>query len=429
MFAPRIRYGTLFRLAAFRYYFLSASAGDAAYAVYTVTILWVALHATGSVAVTGAVVALEFGIYSLSFVVGPFLDRIRDLRAVLLVGYPVQAVLAAVLGILADSDRLTVTNLLPLVAALSFAWDFTYTATLAGLPRLVPDERLLLANGLMSAVSSFDLIAGYVAGGVLVVVNEPGIGLFLYAALNLLGGLAALPLALPPVPGSRRSTSSSLFADLRSGWAYVGRSRDPPFLALAVYSAANAFFSGAPYLLILVLSRLSFGPSGEVYALLFIAFALGGIVGSLVFARLSPRTNLLRAILLAGAAEGAAVLYAFLGGPPFAALLGAWVLVGLFDPTFYNVEIAFVQARSPPELLARTISNLYVFRGSSRAAGALVIGFVAASYSSPFVGALVGLGFIGTTLGGPGLLRSVRRLPLLKPTEASTPPRSPSQLS
>jgi MFS family permease len=427
MFSTEARYASLFQRPPFRYYFLSASAGDASYAVYTVTILWVALQGTGSVAVTGAVVALEFGIYSLSFVVAPFLDRFQDLRAVLLVGYPVQAILAASLAVLAGTHHLNVVNLLPLVAALSFAWNFTYTATLAALPRLVVDERLMLANGLMSAVSSLDLIAGYAVGGALIVLNQPAVGLYLYSALNIVGGLAAIPLILPSIVGGRRA-SSSLSEELKAGWAYLGATKDPPFLPLAAYSAANAFFSGAPFLLILVLSRLPFGPSGEIYALLFVAFAVGGVVGSLIFGRLSPRTNLLNVIVLAGSAEGGAILYAFLGGPPFAALLVAWLIVGLFDPTFYNVEIAYVQARSRPELLARTIANLYLFRGSSRAAGALVVGFVAASYNAPMVGALVGLGFIGSTLAGPALLRSLRHLPLVERPGSVPEPPAPTRI-
>lgn len=421
MFSPEARYGHLFRRGPFRYYFLSASAGEASYALYTVTILWVALRATGSIAVTGAVVALEFGVYSLSFVVAPFLDRVRDLRVVLLTGYAVQAGLAALLGGLAGTNHLTVISLLGVVAALSFAWNFTYTATLTALPRLVADHEIMLANGLMSAVSSIDLIGGYALGGALIVLDRPELGLYLYAALNLLGAVAAIPLFLPSTATSREARRS-LLTELRAGWKYLVGTRDPPFLSLAIYSAINAFFSGAPFLLILVLSRLSNGSngsSGPTYALLFVAFAVGGVVGSLVFGRLNPRTNLVRVIVAAGLGEGVAILYAFLGGPPFPAMLGAWLVVGLVDPTFYNAEVAYVQARSEPRLLARTIANLYLFRGGSRAAGAFVIGYVAVSYSAPMIGALVGLGFIGATVAGPTFFRSLRHLPLLADTSGS----------
>ena len=148
----------------FLYYFASQISGDSGYAVYAISVIWLALEISGSLFIAGLVLAVEFAIYSLSFAIGPFVDRVRNLRSVLLIGYPLQAALALTLAGLEYAHELTVPGLLVLVVVISFVWDFTWTATNAIPPKIVGPDALFRANGLTSAVSGGNQIAGYAAG-------------------------------------------------------------------------------------------------------------------------------------------------------------------------------------------------------------------------------------------------------------------------
>ncbi|MCI4366221.1 MAG: hypothetical protein L3K08_00545 [Thermoplasmata archaeon] len=139
-------------------FFLGESAGSTGYAVYAITVPWLADQIGGPRAL-GLALLVEFGIYSLSFLAGPFIDRVRSLRTVLVVGYLGQAALAALLGVIAAGGHLSVVTLLAIVVPLSAVWDFTWTAQNAAPPRLVPSSDLLRANGIIGAVSGGNQVA------------------------------------------------------------------------------------------------------------------------------------------------------------------------------------------------------------------------------------------------------------------------------
>src|SRR5271170_3182723 len=163
------RFGPLLRNRSFRSYFLALASGEAGYSVYAVAVIWLALKISGSAEFIGVVVGLEFGIYALSFAVAPFVDRVANLRTILLIGFPLQGVLATLLGVLAVQGRLTPLLLLVLVAAISLLWDFTWTALNAILPRIVAPDDLFAANGLSGTVSGGNQIAGFAVGAALLV--------------------------------------------------------------------------------------------------------------------------------------------------------------------------------------------------------------------------------------------------------------------
>ena len=103
-------------------------------------------------------------------------------------------------------------------------------------------------------------------------------------------------------------------------------------------------------------------------------------------------------------------MLAVLVAPQLIESIGTWFLVGLIDVAFYQVLMVFFQATTPAPLLARTLTNTYVFRGSSRSAGALVVGALALTLSVPALGGVVGSVFIGVGLIGLVALPVVRRM-------------------
>ncbi|HXQ93816.1 MAG TPA: MFS transporter [Thermoplasmata archaeon] len=401
------RYRELLSDRSFAAFFAALALGEAGYAVYAIGVLWLALTVSGSAFVTGIVLAVEFGIYSLSFFAGPIVDRARDLRTIILVGYPAQGLLATVLGVLALLDRLTVPILLVLIVGLSVLWDFTWTALNTVPPRIVSTDRLFLANGLFGAASGGNQIAGYAGGAVLLLlVGSPGAAMLLYAALNFAAAVCALPLRAPSAPRA----PARFLDEMADGWRYLVRTREPPVFSLAMFSALEAFFSAAAPLLITVLTYRSFSDPARSYAILFSAFALGGIGGSLALGELAPRRRIAVALIVASASEGLLLVLAIAAAPSLAWSVPAWAAVGFVDVAFYQVVIVFYQATTPTPLLGRTLSNAYLFRGGSRAVGALVLGALLTILAPGVLGLLLAAVFLAVAFVVPLVVPSIRRL-------------------
>ena len=388
--APAARRRDLWRNRRFRWFFASEFVGNTGYALYAVAVVWLAVARTGSYALAGAVLALEFGIYACSFVVGPLVDRARNLRRIALVGYLGQAGLAAALGLSVAVNVFSPALLLVLVAGLSIVWDFTWTATNALLPELVADEELFLANGLIGSSGGGNQVAGAALGAVLLTVSGPAIALLGYAAFNL----AALVTLVPIATADRPARPSRFLAELSAGWAYLASGPGRPRLQLAAFGALQGFLSGAPPLLIALEARAQFAGAASVYGAFATAMAFGGVVGGLVLGAVAPRRNLGPLLLATAAGEGAvlAALAAISAGSWVAATL--WGVVGAAEAVYFSVILVYLQATTPVALRGRTFTNTYFFRGTARAAGAFGIGAAAVAISFGSLTLLVGAGLL-----------------------------------
>jgi len=323
------------------------------------------------------------------------------------IGYPIQGLFAVALGTLALSGRLTVPLLLVLLVGLSIVWDFTWTALNAAPPRIVGKDRLFLANGLLGAVSGGNQIAGFAGGAaLLLVVGSPGAAMLLYGALNFAAGLAAIGVRAP----SAGPTARRFLEEMREGWRYLFRTRSPPVLGLTWYSALQGFFSAAAPLVISVMTYRSFADSARSYALLFSAFAFGGIAGSLALGEIAPRRHITAALALSCAAEGLLILVGIHAAPSVVASAPAWAAVGFVDVAFYQVVSVFFQATTPTPLLGRTLANTYLFRGGARSFGALALGALLTLLAPGLLGVLLAGFFLAVALAGPAAVPALRRL-------------------
>ena len=400
-------YGALFANRPYLAYLLAAALGDAGYAVYAIGILWLTLTVSGSAFVTSLVLGVEFGVYALSFLAGPFIDRRRDLRTVLLVGYPIQAVLAGALGVLALEGRLTVPILLVLVTTLSLTWDFTWTAYQAIPPRILPAGSLFRGGGLAGAISGGNAIAGYSAGGALILVaGSPGAAMLLYGLFNAGAAVVALWVHAPIGEGPVRT----LAQEMREGWRYLSETRDPPMRPLIAWSTLQSLFSAGSVLLLTLLAYESFDHPSVSYGLLFTSFAVGGIGGSLVLGTIAPRRWVGLALAIAAALDGALLLLAVRAAPSLALSVPAWAAVGFIDGAFYSVLLVYLQATTPKRLVGRVTSNAYLFRGTSRALGVVFLGALAATLTLGQLGLLVGLFLIAAGIGVPAAIPRLRSL-------------------
>lgn len=406
MEGDRVGYRELFQNRRFALAITSDALGTGGYAVYEISILWLSYHLSGSLAVAGLVLLVEFGVYALTFVAGPSVDRTRDLRTILLLGYIVQAICAFAIGLTLTLGLLTIPLLLVLVAAISLVWDFTWTADNALIPRIVPERQLFRANGLAGAVSGGNTIAGFAAGGGLILLVGATGGMYLYAVLNAAAALVVLPLSVPAV----HRLTTGILEDFWEGWRELARGRGRPLFQIALYSTVQGLFSSAPPLLITLLASQRFANPTTVYGVLFTAYTIGSVVGGLLLGQANPRRHITLLIIAGPAAQGVLILAAVLAVPSVVPSLVLWFAVGLVGMTFYSGYLVYLQARIPPDRFGRVLTNLYLFRGIPIAVGAGAIGVLAGLWGPTTLAIVIAVFYVTSAVLGPILLPGIRKL-------------------
>ncbi len=233
---------------------------------------------------------------------------------------------------------------------------FFWPASASILPGLVGRRDLPRANALVGAAEQTSRLAGPMLGGVLVA----GAGLSAALAFNALTFVVAAGtvLAAPRrrLESGGRLTATAVLGEIRSGLAYAGRTGEVRIVLLVV-AAATLSYSGLFAVGLPALAR-SFDQGALVLGALLSAWGFGQLAGTLsaTITGLPRRWGLL--IIGSALAEGAS--FALLGVLPHYLL--AVVLLGVlgFGVAFASdVALpAFVQTRTPPQLLGRVSSVL-----------------------------------------------------------------------
>ncbi|KQQ19321.1 MFS transporter [Rathayibacter sp. Leaf299] len=292
---------------------------------------------------------------------GVLADRVPQRRILIVVeAVRVLVVLAAVA--LSSAGILTVWQLTAVAFVLGVGEAFFFPAYSALLPRLLPADQLLAANGVEGALRPIaQSAAGPAIAGAVIAVSAPSAA-FAVAAVGYALALAGL-LLVGPVPFERAadaggSALGSAVRDLREGFGYMVRTRW--LLATLLFAIVLVFLVVGPIeVLVPFAVRDQTGTGASGYALALTAYGVGGVVGSLVVSsRPVPRRYLTTMILLWG-----------FGALPF-------VLLGVVDQLWMIAAILFLdgvtgaaaqvlwgtllQQRVPSALLGR-VSSLDFF--------------------------------------------------------------------
>jgi MFS family permease len=369
-------------------------AGTIGYSAWSLSVLWLAYQISGSLVLSAIVLFVQYTLYAVTFIAGPFVDRQTDKRTVYLIVYPAEAVTAALLGVAVTTGHLTVPILLGAVIVMSVLEDFWWTADNT-VPRILTGrENVLRAMGLAEALGGGGSLAGYSLGAALLVVVGPSAGAYLFAAL-----LAASAILIAPVRiRSAKVRESRLLSNFLEGWRILFAGKGRPLLQIGTLFAAEGFFLGAPALLVTLFANRDFSGSSQVYGILFTAFVVGAVAGSLLIGRANPRAYLGRLLVSAMVAEGAAVAFAVAVLPSLPGSILAWFLVGLASSVPPTVFYSYLQATTAPDAIGRVISNIYLFPGVASAFGALAFGALSASLLPATLGYTVGIGLVAAGL-------------------------------
>jgi DHA3 family macrolide efflux protein-like MFS transporter len=304
----------------------------------------------------------------------------------------------------------------PLVFAVTTVSIFFRPARQAVLPRIVPDDDLLVANSAMWVGETLADIPSYALAGLFVVFLASSLPLaFWFDAATYLASAALLTtMIVPPViraaqagtvrtsaaddarstgsnaetmavgGGAARAarddeaideppaTASSVLVDLREGWAFLRH--ETVLLANTLQGAAGQFAIGFLTVASLVLAAgITPGHGDEyrgTYAFMEASIGLGNLVGGFALGLLAGRARKGLMVALGYAAFGVMlVLIGVAQSIPF--VLALLFGVGVANMAFVIPSQTLFQERTPAELMGRVVSFRFalVFGGMSLAMG------------------------------------------------------------
>lgn len=298
----------------------------------------------------GMVVAVLFG--------GALADRLRQQRILAFVEAS-RVVVASGVGVLAILGVLEVWHLALAAVVIGLVEGMFYPAYSALLPRIVPTEQLLAANGIEGMLRPVAYqAAGPALGGLVVALSSPAVAFWVVAGSQLVA--LVLLLGLRDLPAAERTASGrgGIFGDIGRGFGYMVRT--PWLLGTLVYASAVVLLIMGPLEVLMPFAvRDQTGGGTAEFALVLAAFGVGAAVGSLTVASLKLPRRYLTIMNLMWC----------VGCIPLAAM-------GIVDQLWIMIVLAFsigvltdgasviwgtiLQRRVPPEMLGR-VSSLDFF--------------------------------------------------------------------
>lgn len=279
-----------------------------------------------------------------------------------------------------------------LVAGTAMAFNQPVRQSL--IPMTVPREELMNAVALNSTALSFMRIGGGSLAGVLLIPFNAGGVYLVNAGIYVWVTLMTAMLQLPPGP-VRGKERTGLFADLKEGFAYVGRNRD---LAVVVSLAVILFVFGFPYQQVftplLAKETLDLGDSGVGF--LAGATGVGAFIGSLVVASLGSIRRPGLQLLINLIVLGSVLMFISLQ----ASVVGTAILIavaGSMTVTYMAFTNGILLANSAPEMHGRVMSLLSLDRGL------IPLGAILAGMLASWLGVRPGLFVMGALVLGLAL--------------------------
>ncbi len=365
---------TMFRsLASYNYrlWFIGALVSGAGMWMQTTAQSWVVLTelSDGDASAVGITMALQFAPQLLLVpVTGWVADRF-DRRKLLLVTQILLALLAGAVGFMLLSGVMTLPLMYVLAAALGVLTAFDNPARQAFVSDLVAYQNMSNAVALNAASFNLARLVGPALAGVLIVAVGTG-WVFLINAASFLVLIAVLVLIrvreLNPRTPFGRATG------LADGFRYVAGRSDLMVTFLLVF-AVGAIAMNFP--IIASTMALEFGEGADGFGLMNTFLAIGSLFGALLTAR-RPKARI-------RVAMWAAVLYAVAAGasafmPSYWLYVSTLAFTGFAVVTIFATSNGVVQTTSAPEVRGRVLALYMAMSMGGTAAGAPVIGFIAA---------------------------------------------------
>ena len=302
---------------------------------------------------------LGAGLVAFLLVGGIAADRLNQ-RSIIIVVEAVNLVAVSVIAVLGSLGALRVWHMAVAAATLGIAAAFFFPAYSAILPRILPAEQLLAANGVEGVVRPvFQRAVGPAIAGVLVGATMPSVGAIVVAALFAIG-LALLVGTRPEARASAPEVGERPHAlrDLREGCAFVVRT--PWLLWTLLFASMFVLVVLGPIEVLLpFVVQDRFADGARTYGFLLAFFGIGGAIGALaVSSTRLPRRYLTVMMTMWGL--GSLPLVVVGATSSFGWMALATFIVGVTDGAGMVIWGTLLQRRVPTAMLGR-VSSLDFF--------------------------------------------------------------------
>ena len=342
-----------------------ANLGDVFYIVAVITVVYTA---TDSIFFTSMVPVVNVAMRSAGSLTAPLLFRRFSLQRILFASQAVKTALLVIAAAAAEEGRLLLFVLIALIAYLD---GWATPARNALVPRLVPREALLRANGLLAASDQTVYFAGWAAGGIAVVML--GADNVLWGTVGAYGLAAGAMLGIGYVQRSEMEEQTEKIG-WQTGWKWIRReSRLRLIVVMDVLIGLSSGVWIAAIILPFVLKVL--GQGEEWWGYINAGYMLGSIVGVTVLMGAAQRMqqHLTRWILLGTIGASIFTLLFASSSNPFAALLFSLLLGPVFQMQLIAKQ-TMLQQTAPESMLPYVMSAKDTIDSLSFGLSALLMG-------------------------------------------------------
>lgn len=287
-------------------------------------------------------------------------DRIKQ-RTIIIATESVNVIASSAIAVLGLVGALEVWHLAVASAAMGAAAAFFFPAYSAILPRILPADQLLAANGVEGVVRPvFQRAVGPAVAGIVVAATFPALGATTVAALFAIGLVLLIATRLTlkttvPEPDQERP---HLLHDLRDGFVFMLRT---PWLLWTLLFASMLVLVvlGPIEVLLPFIAKDRFADGAKAYGFILACFGLGSALGALaVSSRRLPRRYL--SVMMAMWSLGSIPLVVVGITSSFSLMAGATFIIGVTDGAAMVIWGTLLQRRVPTEMLGR-VSSLDFF--------------------------------------------------------------------
>ncbi|MFC0624515.1 MFS transporter [Kribbella deserti] len=290
-------------------------------------------------------------------------DRLPQ-RTVIVAADVVRGVVLLGVATLAFLDVLTIWQLAAGALIIGAGEAFLIPAYTALVPRLLPEDELLAANGLEGTLRPLAQQAtGPALGGIAVATLSPGVAILVAGLTYLFSAACVLAMQVRPAPAvapseHQHSGVKAIVADFREGWTYVRKTRW--LLASLLFGMVFVLFILGPIEVLLPFAiRDQTGGGAGAYGFVLAVFGISGAIGALLISsRRLPRRYLTVMTLMWGLGSAPFVLLG-IAGEVWQMALGA-AIVGATGSAGMVIWGTLLQRRVPDHLRGR-ISSLDFF--------------------------------------------------------------------
>ena len=354
---------------------------------------WLVLKLSGDPLALGGVLAAMGAPRAIFMLVGGALVDRSSPRAILLLTKYASAALIGLLGVLVLAQRVDMTLVYVLAAAIGICSAFAYPASSALLPGVLEPALLAPANGILMGMRQLAMLFGPLLAGVVIaaggdagggIADARGLGIaLLLDAFSYLVSAATLarvrPLAQAPAAANKPPLLASLKAGLRYCWD------DAALRACFLYWGAMALFVSGPLQIAMPLLAERLGGAGT-YGSLMAAHGAGMLAGMLL-SSLRPGlrvANFGTTLLVADGLVGL-LFIAMAGVAGIWQGIGLLVALGVIGGYLQVAVMSWLQRRISLDMLGRGMALLmFLFMGLAPVSAAL----------SGWLAGIVGLGAI-----------------------------------